>query len=249
MNMREDIRNVMLAHGSPMRPCEVAKALPQYDPIRVSEAMVGGMYRDGILSRVIREDGYRGYYASRNVKLKKYDTEEARRDGKRMTDAAFHKRNSARKKAERAALRPLRLAALNEKRRQLAEARAVEREAAKLARKLERQQQRIAERAKLAAERQATQDQADKRALWARRKAEQRAKKRMTTPQRIFMHPPAPANNVTKAAPEPKRAMTVEEFLANGGEIQVLPGIQVKPLSYGGHRDMNNDSMRRSLHE
>lgn len=248
MNMREDIRNVMLAHGSPMRPCEVAKALPQYNLQRVSEAIIGGMYRDGIVSRVVREDGFTGYYASRNVKLKKYETEEARREGKRITDAAFHKRNSARRKAERAALRPLRMAALNEKRRQLAEARAVEREAAKLARAQERKQQRIAERAKLAAERSEAQ-QAEKRALLAKRKAEQRAKKRMTTPQRIFMQPPAPTKAVTRAAPEPKRAMTVEEFLANGGEIQVLPGIQVKPLSYGGHRDQNNDSMRRSLHE
>lgn len=216
MNMRAAIRNVLLAHGSPMRPCEVAKALPQYDPIRVSEAMVGGMYRDGILSRVIREDGYRGYYASRNVKLKKYDTEEARREGKRLTDAAFHKRNSARKKAERAALRPLRMAALNEKRRQLAEARAAEREAAKLARKLERQQQRVAERARLAEDRKA-----------ARAAKPKPAKKPMTTAQRVFTQTPAAMKSwpsVTLPPPPAKpRAETVEEFLARGGKIQREP--------------------------
>ena len=246
MNMREDIRNVMLAHGSPMRPCEVAKALPQYDAQRVSEAIVSGMYGEGVLSRVVREDGYRGYYASRNVKLKRHESEEARQAAKRITNAEHNRRLSAKRKAQRAEQQAR--AQYNARRAEEAKVRAAAKAAANAAAKLERAQQRIAERAQRAAERTEAQ-QAEKRALWAKRKAEQRAKKRMTTPQRIFMQPPAPTKTVTKAAPAPKPAMTVEQFLANGGEIEVLPGIQVKPLSYGGHRDMNNDSMRRSLHE
>ena len=247
-NMREDIRNVMLSNGSPMRPCEVAHALPQYSLRRVSEAIIGGMYREGIVSRVVREDGFTGYYASRNVKLKKHETEEARREGKRLTDAASHRRRAERRKAERAALRPLKLAALAEKRRELAAARAVEREAAKQARKLERQQKRIAERAKLAAERQAVKDQAAKRALWAKRKAEQRAKKTMSTPQRIFTQTVAPrARQVTEAAPPKQVRMTVEEFLAQGGQIEyVEPGVVAEPLKHIGHRSINRTSWREA---
>lgn len=51
------------------------------------------------------------------------------------------------------------------------------------------------------------------------------------------------------APPKQDRLMSSFEWEAMGGKVEVLPGIQVKPLSYGGHRDMNNDSMRRSLHE
>lgn len=237
-NVREDIRDVMLANGKPMRPCEVARALPQHDPFRVSEAIVGGMYRDGILSRVVREDGYTGYYASRNVRIKRHKTEEARLEAKRATDVAQLAKRAAKRSEAQA------WAKYCERRKEAAKVRAAEKAAQNAAAKLERAQKRAAEKAKRAEERQA-----ENRAKWAKRKAEQRTKKRMTTPQRIFMHPPAPTKSVTKAAPEPKRAMTVEEFLANGGEIQVLPGIQVKPLTYGGHRDQNRESMRRSLHE
>lgn len=64
---------------------------------------------------------------------------------------------------------------------------------------------------------------------------------------------PLPARVFEPSAVEapPKRDVSAEvaEFVAKGGRIEVLQGIQVKPLSYGGHRDQNNDSMRRSLHE
>lgn len=64
------------------------------------------------------------------------------------------------------------------------------------------------------------------------------------------VHNPKPLpGRVFQPAEQPKheRLMTSFEWEAKGGKVEVLPGIQVKPLSYGGHRDMNTDSMRRSL--
>lgn len=231
-SMREEIRNVMLANGSPMRPCEVGRALPQYDPRRILEAIVGGMFREDIVYRVVRDDGFVGYFPSRTVKRKKYETEEERREGKRRTDAAHHLRNCERKKAERAALRPFKLAALAEKRRALSESRAAAREAAKQARKAERDEQREAQRA-----------------LWARRKAEQRAKKRLTQQQRIFAQPAAPrVRQITEAAPVKIQYESVAEFLAKGGQIEVLPpGAVSEPLKHiTGHGFRNTVSFRET---
>ncbi len=71
-------------------------------------------------------------------------------------------------------------------------------------------------------------------------------------PPKVRNPKPLPDRVFEPAAPTPKqdRLMSSFEWEALGlGKVEVLPGIQVKPLSYGGHRDMNNESMRRSLHE
>lgn len=223
-NMREEIRTTMLANGSPMRPCEVAAMLPQYDARCVSTAIISGMYGEGILSRLVRPDGFVGYYASRNVRIKSYASEEERQAAKRANDA---KRNPIVRETRKAARAAANLREkYNARRKEEAKQRAIANAAAKEAAKLERAQQRIAARAQKAAERTEAQ-QAEKRALWAKRKAQQRAKKSMSSAQYAYTQTPAvsaPRKCVT-LPPQPAKVRTesVAEFLARGGAIQRIP--------------------------
>lgn len=103
MSLRAAIRDLMLAHGAPMRPVEVSVAMPEVDAEKITYSIMG-MYNEGILSRVKREDGYSGYYASRNVKLVAYATEEERLAAKRAADLRRNETLRNRRRAERAAI-------------------------------------------------------------------------------------------------------------------------------------------------
>ena len=225
MNMREDIRNVMLAHGSPMRQVEVARALPQYDLRKVTFA-IHGMFNEGVLSRVIREDGFRGYYASRNVKLARYATEEERVAARRERDVIRSRRRRGGGSLEELRARQAEARKTKGSERRLPPSKAGRRPLAEY-------------RAEQAANREANREAKHAKHLEAQRRYRARkqqerkpaapkpSKKPMSVAQRVFTQTPAAMKawpGLTLAPPPAKpRAETVEEFKARGGQIERVP--------------------------
>ena len=203
MNMRAEIREVMLAHGKPMRPAEVSAAMPDVETEKVTYSIMG-MFNEGILSRVVREDGFSGYYASRNVQIKQYPTEEERLAAKRAADLRRNETLRKRRKAERAASGAL--AAHRARQAAARIAREAEREEAKRQRELDRERRRI--------------QRAAERAMKPKPAPKPKAPKVRTLAQRIFA-----TTNTMKAfdatvTPPPAKARpeTVEEWMARTGK-------------------------------
>lgn len=77
-------------------------------------------------------------------------------------------------------------------------------------------------------------------------------KKPKTLAQRIFATSQSSPSNYAALTLAPQAAKprpeTVEEWMARTGkQVEILPGVQVKPLTFNGHRGMNLDSMRQAL--
>ena len=91
MNRSIAIRALIPDADSAKLPRELVAALPQFRAKGIRESL-GEMFRQGIVDRIgNRSDGFR-YFTARAVKLKSYESEEARREGKRRTDAAANRR-------------------------------------------------------------------------------------------------------------------------------------------------------------
>ena len=216
MNMREDIRNVMLAHGSPMRQVEVARALPQYDLRKVTFA-IHGMFNEGVLSRVVREDGFRGYYASRNVKLARYATDEERAAARRERDLLRSRRRRGGGSLEELRARQAEARKTKASERRLPPSKAGRRPLA------EYRAEQAAKRAANAEAKRAARAEAQRR--YKARKQQEAPKpaprKPMSVAQRVFTQTPAAVKawpSVTLAPPPAKpRAETVEEWMARTG--------------------------------
>lgn len=96
------------------------------------------------------------------------------------------------------------------------------------------------------------------RARYPKRKAQRQAKaaaipkKPKSLAQRIFatVEPKLSKYASQTLAPQPAkpRPETVEEWMARTGQQpEILPGVQVKPLTFAGHMGQNRESMRQSL--
>lgn len=210
MNRCAEIRQVIPDAARAKFQREIIAALPHYTPQQIRES-VGQMFREGIVKRTgNRSDGYR-YYTCRTTKLKAYETEEARRAGKKITDARAH-RNRARPLEEWRAAQKARAIATAER----------------------KQQHRAAIRQQIALDRAATIAAVAAKAQSA--KSQPRQKPVATRPPK----PPKPAGMtiVPKIAPPVKHVHmppeTVAQWTARTGQHpqQVGPLDAAQPLRY-----------------
>lgn len=231
-NRCEEIRALIPDEASALRMREIVAALPQYTRQQIGDSirLMFNAAKPAILERIgNRSDGFR-YFVARNVQIKAYPTKEARREATLVRERIRNRRRPGRtgmsleqlrekQAAKRAAAGRAKVYRHRPPQRTMAEYRALqaERKAAKLAQQAEDRRKREAKRE---AERQAT------IAAIARRKAAERAKRRLTLAQRILAHAPAiiAADKPTQAAPAKPRVETVEEWMARTGQtVEVLP--------------------------
>lgn len=234
MTRCEAIRALIPNAESAMKVADIVAAMPQYKAQAVRES-IGEMFNADppILDRVGNKSEGFAYYVVRQVQIKSYPTEEARR-------AATRERELLRNRRRRGG------GSLAELRQRQAEARAAKAALPKQPRKgrtalaefraaqaAKREQKALekAERARLRAEKIDAERDAVAKIIAARqerdrrRKAAERARRRLSPAQRILAHAPATvaADKPTQAAPAKPRYQSVDEFLANGGQIQRIP--------------------------
>lgn len=205
MSKYEQIRALIPNPESAMKVGAIIKALPHIEPQYIRES-IGQMYRPGILDRTgNRSDGY-AYFVARDVKLKRYATDEERAAGKRASDAAHNRRRRGQTREERHAA--------------WAKAREIR----------QRHSEAIqAERARKRAEKKASERTATTEAQEAKRKeraAVIRAQALKTKPQRMMSNAPARARlpHVTLPVKPMQRAETVAEWqMRTGQRPEVLP--------------------------
>lgn len=247
MSMCKAIRDLMPNLESAKSVRNVIDALPQYKAQRIRES-IGMMFNANppILNRTgNRSDGF-AYYVVRQVQIRAYPTEEARKAATRERELLRNRRRrgggslvelrqrQAEARAAKAAL-PKPPRAPKRPRTPIAEVRAQQQQARerKAAARIEnarlRQQQ-------FAAEKKATQEAIEaKRELWRKRKAEQRAKTRLSPAQRILAHSPAVARAPrprTELAPTNGPRETVEEWMRRTGKEpeKLPPTVCAEPL-------------------
>lgn len=222
MNRSIAIRALIPDADSAKLPRELVAALPQFKAKGIRESL-GEMFRQGIVDRIgNRSDGFR-YYAARAVKLKAYESDEARREGKRRTDAAANRRKKrplAEFRAEQA-----------RKREATAARRLVEEEARRRALAEKRAAEKAATDAAVAAKRAST------RRARMEAEAERRAQRLLTREQRLLNTAPARSAkavratlasvaDVPAAAIKTPKAESVEEWMARTGQRpQVLDSV------------------------
>lgn len=223
MNRCEAIRALMNRVGQPLNPSQVIAGLPDYPAKGLREA-IGLMKRAKILDRTgNRSDGY-AYFVTRAVKLKRYATDEERKAGKILTDAAW---NLARKRVRPPRLRKPRVRTADEtlaKQRALKEAARVLKEQDRAEEQHKRQREAEATRAATAAKRR------ERSERLAKERAAKRSRQSRTKAQRLMAHGTAAPVRVKAALPEtqPKvrkaRSETVEEWMRRTKqEPDVLP--------------------------
>lgn len=231
MTRCEAIRALIPNSDSAMKVGQIVAALPQYQAKAVRES-IGLMFNADppILDRIgNRSEGF-AYFAAREVQIKAYPTEEARRAATRERELLRNRRRRgggslAELRQRQAEARAAKVKVPKQPRKgrmALAEFRAMQ------AAKREQKAREKAERArlrvvKLAAEKAAAaQVIAARRERDRRRKAADRARRNLTPAQRILAHGSAivAADKPMQAAPAKPRVESVEEFLARGGRIQ-----------------------------
>lgn len=245
MNRCEVIRALIPNAEAAKKPAELIALLPQYKPQQVRDSITL-MYHHAepaLLDRVgNKSDGF-AYFVCREVQVKECPSEEARRAAlvererlrsrKRRGGGSLEELR-ARQAAKREAEGRTRIYHHRPPQRTMAEYRALqaaERER-KAAQKAEDGRLRAIKRA---AEKAAAQQAAaarriakDKRARAKRAKAAtlSLAKPARTQAQRLLASEPhAPATRLETPKAEPQRAQSIEDWLANGGQIEVLPSI------------------------
>lgn len=205
MNNRELIRAVIPNAESAKRVGAIVAALPNIKAQAIREA-IGQMFRDEVIDRSgNKSDGF-AYFVKRDVKLKRYATDEERKAGKVASDAAHNRRRRMQTQEERKAAWEIG----RQERRRHSEAIRAERAQSKThKRELE-----------LTAMLEA---QSNKRKV---RAAILRAKASKTKPQRLLSHTPAkPGLQRITEAPKPKqRVESVSEWILRTGQRpEVLP--------------------------
>jgi hypothetical protein len=220
VNNRELIRAVIPTADSAKRVGAIIAALPNIKAQMVREA-IGQMFRDEVIDRTgNKSDGF-AYFVKRDVKLKRYATDEERKAGKVRTDADHNRRRRTQTQEERlAAWASMRA----DKVKQVAQHRAARDYLGALLRATDQAQRANEAAAKHEAERKATLEaQADKRKV---RAAILRAKASKTKPQRLLSHTPAKPGlqRITEAPKAKVRVESVAEWMMRTGQRpDVLP--------------------------
>lgn len=249
MNRSIQMRAIMPDKVHAKSPRELIAALPQYPAQGIRES-IAEMFRRGIIARIGNKSaGYR-YFVARDVKRKAYATPQERAAGKKLTDAAANRRKKRpleEWRAEQAARadahnspeaqesrRVKRVERQRERRRNLTEAeRRAQQDRANALQRARRRVQAIKHAVECAADKAATaaaleakrqQRESEKRAAFAQREA----KRKLTQPQRIMASSP-PARSVRfdkmKPAPVPVRFQSLDDYIANGGQIERIPSV------------------------
>lgn len=230
MNRCEAIRALIPNAESAMKASQIKAALPQYTSQQIQDALVL-MYHHAdppILDRTGNKSEGFAYFVCRDVQIREYPNEEARRAAMLERELLRNRRRRGggslaelrQRQAEARAAKAAQPKSPRKGRTALAEFRAAQ------AAKREKKTADKAERARLRAEKRAA-EQAAVAAIVAarqerdrRKKAAERAMRRLSPAQRVLAHAPAvvAADKPTQAAPVKPRMETVDEWMARTGK-------------------------------